>query len=414
VFVKKLLLGLTLAAFLPSCGGVDLPDTDGDGIPDIIDPCPLDPDPNCVPDPPDDGAYDCENPPALSGLVKTIDPVLNEYIVVLKEPTALSAFSGLSQVQGFGTVNGFAANISEVSNLVKLLKDPRVAYVQQVGTKHTMVEWGLDRVDQRNLPLNGSFNPAGGGTGVNAAIVDTGVTDHPDFVGRLQEDCFTAHTFGGCTDRHGHGTHVAGTVGGAEFGVAKDVNLYSVRVLNENGSGSDTDVINGIEWVIAKKKADPSKDWVINMSLGGSPAPALDAATCRAIEEGVTVVVAAGNDSQDATRSSPARVKQAVTVAASDRNDKEAYFSNDGPVVDLYAPGVDVRSTKPGGGSQIFSGTSMASPHVAGGAALALQGQPGLAPAKVEEWLVGRATPGKIDGASEDTPNLLLYVAEEE
>jgi hypothetical protein len=391
--MKKLCVA-ALFLFLPSCGG----------LPPIPWP----------PVPPLQGEYDCENPPELAGLIRTSHPILNQYIVVLKEPTPLSEFSNLLGVSGFSVIRGFSATISDSQVLTKLLIDPRVLYVQENGWKYATELWNRDRIDQRSPELDGLYDPVAAGSSVNVAIVDTGVTDHPDFGGRLADECFTAHTFGGCTDRHGHGTHVAGSAAGTTFGVAPAATLFSVRVLNEQGSGSDTDVINGLDWVIAQKQADPSKDWVINMSLGGSPAPALDAATCRAIDEGITVVVAAGNESQDAYTSSPARVKQAITVCAMEEGDTFAYFSNHGPGVDLCAPGVGIRSAKPDGGSQVMQGTSMASPHVAGAAAIVLGAVPGAAPSAVAERIVSDATVDALSSMPANTANLLLFVGKAE
>lgn len=387
-FVRAL-LAMAALLVLPTCGG----------LPPIPWP----------PVPPPSGAYDCENPPELAGLIRTSHALLNQYIVVLKEPTPLSEFEGLHGVSGFGVIRGFSATITDTDKLLELLIDPRVAYVQENGWKYATEIWNLDRIDQRAAELDGIYDPFSDGANVNVAVVDTGVSEHPDYGGRLQEDCFTAHTFGGCSDMHGHGTHVAGSAAGTSYGVAKQALLYSVRVLNQDGSGSDTDVINGIDWVIAKKQ-ELGGDWVINMSLGGSPAPALDAATCRAIDEGITVVVAAGNDGEDAYNSSPARVMQAITVGAMEEGDRVAYFSNRGPGVDLFAPGVGIVSAKPGGGSDVMQGTSMASPHVAGAAALLAEGK---TPAQIAGVLVETATADALSGVPQDTANLLLFVGKD-
>lgn len=419
--MKKSLSMLVAVLFiLPACGGIELPDSDGDGIPDIIDPCPNDPNPLCGIEPEPGAEYDCENPPTYTGYIPSLSPVLgDQFIVVLKPHAAGTSVESvmnsvssripiLAGLDALTSVGGFAGKL-DVRTVARLLDDSSVAYVQQVGEKHTTELWNLDRIDQRAKQGDDRYDPFSDGAGVNIAIVDTGVTDHHDFEGRLQEPCFTAHTFGGCTDRHGHGTHVAGTSASKTYGVAKAANLYAVRVLNENGSGSDTDVIQGIEWVI-EKKGELGGEWIINMSLGGSPAPALDAAVCKAIEAGVTNVVAAGNDTDDAYNHSPARVKQAITVGASQNGDSTAYFSNRGPGVDLYAPGVGILSTKPGGGTDTMQGTSMASPHVAGAAALFAEGK---TPAEIEAAIVESATPDALSNVPSETANLLLYVGKE-
>jgi len=269
--------------------------------------------------------------------------------------------------------------------------------------------WGIDRIDQRELPLDGVYEPGSSGVGSNIFVVDTGIGEHPDFGGRLvMEPCFTAHVFGGCDDMHGHGTHVAGTSAGTTFGVASGASLWRVRVLDANGSGTDVNVIEGIEWVVAQNQPHS----IINMSLGGGASPALDAAVCSAIEAGVVNAVAAGNESSDSYGGSPARVVQAITLAASDDRDRAASFSNYGLGVDLYMPGVDILSAQPGGGSAIFSGTSMSSPHAAGAAALVLGRNPEFTPAEVEAWLVENATQDVISGAPDGTTKALGYVRE--
>jgi subtilisin family serine protease len=358
----------------------------------------------------------------LSGLVPVANAIAGRYIVVLKQKPEAPLRSLLHAtemgVQDVKTTSrGYAATIAAQA-LQRILADPNVAYVQEDGIKSvkplagTAATWGLDRIDQRDLPLDGNYVPGADGAQINVAIVDTGISSHPDFEDRLQQDCFTAHG-AVCADSHGHGTHVSGTVGGKTWGVAKKARLWAVRVLDAQGSGSDSDVIRGIEWVSNKANSDPLQKWVINMSLGGSPAPALDQATCSAIAAGVVVVVAAGNESQDASRSSPARVKQAITVGATDRADRQANFSNYGVLLDLYGPGVDVQSTIPGGGTDSYSGTSMASPHVAGGAALFLSRHLGSSPQDVRDGLVLYASKDKLSGLGAGSPNALLYTKEE-
>ena len=386
------------------------------GIPDLPLPCP----PFCDLPPPEPGeAYDCENPPDLAGFfVRVENPILDEFLIVLKEPREISMASEaqalvtrVPQLVGadiFSNVGILAMklDLTKTAVLSRILADPAVAFVQQVGTKHITTEWNLDRIDQRGEGLDGKYDPFSDGANVNIAIVDTGIAPHPDFENRLQPECFTAHMFGNCVDQNGHGTHVAATAAGREFGVAKHAKLYSVRVLDKDGRGSDTDVIRGNEWVVAQKKAQGGT-WVINMSLSGSPAPALDAAVCRVIEAGITVVVAAGNDSADSYDSSPARVKQTICTGATERGDSTAYFSNHGPGVDVYAPGVNIRSAKPGGGSQTMQGTSMASPHVAGAVALMAIGK---TPAEIEALIVETSTKDALSNVPSETANRFLYV----
>lgn len=378
--------------------------------------------PPVPPDPPNGGGYDCDAQPTFKGLVKSADAIAGRYIVVLKQkpPAPLRSLIHASEMGVLDvkpTGRGYAATIAAQA-LARVLADPNVAYVQEDGVKRvtplagvqSVASWGIDRIDQRDLPLDDKYEPGADGAGVNVAIIDTGITSHPDFANRLATDCFSAH--GNCQDGHGHGTHVAATATGSTFGVAKAATLYAVRVLDSNGSGSDSDVIRGIEWVTQKKLQNPSQQWAANMSLGGSPSPALDAAVCEGLAAGVVFAIAAGNESQPASTSSPARVIQAVTVGASDNADKQAYFSNYGPLLDVYAPGVDIRSATPAGGSTSMSGTSMASPHVAGALALILQRHPGSSPRAVLDYLRLYATLDHLSGLGTGSPNALLYAKE--
>lgn len=392
--------------------------------------CSHNPDPNPTPTPTPLAGYDCGAQPILRGVVPVQQAQAGKYIVIYKQRAgariqSLMTAEGVSEAKQIR--QGIAARFTALA-LQRVLSDPNVEYVQEDGIKSVPepgkgspgfraaagpASWGLDRVDQRDLPLDGSYQPGDDGTGVNIAIVDTGVTPNPDFGTRLVlGDCFTAHE-GKCTDGHGHGTHVAGTAAGDAYGIAKGATLWAVRVLDSNGSGSDSDVIRGIEWVTAKKESDPTKDWVINMSLGGGDSPALNRATCTAIAAGVVVAAAAGNEGVDADTSSPARVRQAITVLASDKADRMAGFSNYGPIVDIGAPGVDITSDQPDGSTATWSGTSMATPHVTGAIALTLQRQPLLKPADVEALLTLKATPGKLSALGPGSPNLLLYVKAE-
>jgi subtilisin family serine protease len=319
---------------------------------------------------------------------------------------------GLRNIRTFAHVGAMSMSTDGV-NVLSVAKDPSVAYVQEEGVKRiNAVDWGLDRLDQRALPLDQAFNPDGDGAGVHIVSIDTGVSAVPDFGTRLQTECFSAVLDGfGCSDGNGHGTHTMGTAAGSIWGVAKKAFIHAARVLDSDGSGSDSDVIAGIEFATQIKQDHPTWDVVANVSLGGDPAPALDAAVCTSIASGITYAIAGGNEGAPAYTSSPARVRQAITVAASDRTDKLPSWSNYGLPTDIVAPGVDIISDQPGGGAVSESGTSMATPHVVGVAALYLQKHPGATPAQVEAALVASATHGALQGTLKpNTPNLLLSV----
>ncbi len=361
--------------------------------------------------------------------------VAGSYIVVLK-PTAVSqglATAGevvarvSSKAQGLvgeygaqltrtygSALSGFSIKADEAA-AKRLAANPEVAYVVQNKTFHISEtqdnppSWGLDRVDQADLPLDKKYTYPTKGDNVTAYIIDTGVRySHSTFGGRGAGGKDFVDNDDTPNDEHGHGTHVAGTIGGTEYGIAKGVKVVGVRVLDANGSGTTEGVVAGVDWVAANAKG-PS---VANMSLGGGADDALDASVKGAIAKGVTFALAAGNEASDAGTTSPARVKEAITVAASDKTDKQASFSNFGSVVDIYAPGVDITSSWATGDSatNTISGTSMATPHVAGAAALYLAAHPEATPAQVAEGLVGAAVDGKISNPSSGTPNKLLQV----
>ncbi|MBN6033501.1 S8 family peptidase [Amycolatopsis sp. 195334CR] len=294
----------------------------------------------------------------------------------------------------------------------KLAADSKVAFVSQNKTVHATEtqqnppSWGLDRVDQKDLPLDKAYNYDTTAENVTAYVVDTGVlADHPTFEGRVSGGKDLIDNDDDPSDGNGHGTHVAGTIGGKEYGLAKGVKIVPVRVLDDNGSGTTEQVVGGIDWV-AENASGPS---VANMSLGGGADEALDAAVQGAIGKGVTFAVAAGNDSADANDYSPARVKEAITVASSDDQDAQSTFSNFGEIVDIYAPGTDITSAWNDGAEKTISGTSMATPHVVGAAALYLAANESATPADVAEALTGAATPDKITNPGSGTPNKLLY-----
>lgn len=310
---------------------------------------------------------------------------------------------------------GFAARVPEAA-LPGLRRNPRVlsiepdATVRMSATQSTSV-WGLDRIDQREVALDGRFTTSADGAGVTAYIVDSGIrADHVDFGARVRSG-FTAITDGlGTSDCDGHGTHVAGTVGGQTFGVAKASSLVAVRVLDCNGAGSVSGILAALDWVIADHL--PGVPAVANLSLGTAANASLDAAVEAVIADGVTVVAAAGNTAENACMFSPARVPSAVTVGATDTNDARAWFSNYGRCLDLFAPGVDVPSawiTSPTAAAAV-SGTSMAAPHVAGAAAALLSAEPGLMPADVSARLLGTGTTALVNAAGTGSPNRLLFL----
>lgn len=311
-------------------------------------------------------------------------------------------------IKGFsGTLTAFAVNA--------LRSDPRVAYVEQdqqmhfVTTQSNPPSWGLDRIDQHPLPLSSSYTYNQTGTGVDAYIIDCGILlTHTDFGGRAVTGVDEITPGGTATDGNGHGTHVAGTVGGTSYGVAKNVKLIAVRVLDNSGSGTTSGVIAGIDWVTNDHTTHPA---VANMSLGGGVSTSLDDAVRRSIADGVTYCIAAGNSSADASTASPARVTEAVTVGATDINDGFASFSNYGSVVDISAPGVNITSdwNTSNTATNTISGTSMATPHVAGAAALYLEANPTATPAAVQSALKSNGTPNTITSIPSGTVNLLLY-----
>jgi subtilisin family serine protease len=311
-------------------------------------------------------------------------------------------------------LHGFAGSMSEKSAR-RLAAEPDVAYVQRNGevritaTQPNPPSWGLNRIDQRNLPLDTGYTYPNTGSNVTAYIIDTGIrTSHTDFGGRATWGTNTVDSNN--TDCNGHGTHVAGTVGGTAYGVAKGVRLIAVKVLNCAGSGSFAGVAAGIDWVTGHHTSGPA---VANMSLGGSGSdPTGESAVRRSISDGITYAIASGNSSSDACNFTPARVAEAITVNASDSGDNRASFSNYGTCTDIFAPGVGITSAWSSGDSatNTISGTSMAAPHVAGGAALILGGSPALTPAQVASTMFTNSTPNKIANPGSGSPNRLLFV----
>ena len=356
-------------------------------------------------------------------LLKAAEPVGNQYIVVLhdgaKDVDAVAAQQALAAGGQVGltfkhALLGYVLRADEAAAL-QLLDDPRVKYVEEDGlvnldTTQSPATWGLDRLDQRLLPLDSNYTYNVNGAGVNAYIIDTGIRiTHAEFDGRAAYGFSSIEDGNGANDCHGHGTHVAGTAGGSTYGVAKGVNLIAVRVLNCSGSGTYSGVIAGIDWVTANRVLPA----VANMSLGGGASQALDDAVTASINSGVTYAVAAGNGGADACLFSPARTPAALTVAASTSVDARAYFSNYGTCVDLFAPGMGITSawSSSDTATNTISGTSMASPHVAGSAALYLSTHPAATPAQVELVLEAQATVDAIADPGAGTPNLLAYTA---
>ncbi|MFC0095995.1 S8 family peptidase [Micromonospora marina] len=358
------------------------------------------------------------------------DAVSGSYVVVLKGDAVGTANSlaartavpdraaGLAKRYGgnVGTVwssalTGYSAKMTP-AQARRLAADPAVAYVEQdrvmttQGTQ-TGATWGLDRIDQRNLPLNGTFTYPNTASNVRAYIIDTGIrTTHTDFGGRATWGTNTVDTNN--TDCNGHGTHVAGTVGGTKYGVAKGVRLVAVKVLNCSGSGTTAGVISGVNWVTS----NAVKPAVANMSLGGGASSTLDNAVVNSINSGITYALAAGNSSANACNSSPARVGAAITVGSTTSSDARSSFSNYGSCVDIFAPGSSITSAwrTSDTSTNTISGTSMASPHVAGAAALVLSANTSYTPAQVASYLTSNATTGKVTNPGSGSPNRLLFV----
>jgi subtilisin family serine protease len=339
------------------------------------------------------------------------------YIVVLKagaQQASLSKSYGASVKRSFGkALNGFEATMTDYQ-AKRLAANSKVAYVEQnqvisLAATQTNATWGLDRIDQRARPLSTTYTYPVTASNVTAYIIDTGILyTHSQFGGRARAGYDAVGT--GAVDCNGHGTHVAGTVGGSTYGVAKAVKLVGVRVLSCSGSGTTAGVIAGVNWVTA----NAVKPAVANMSLGGGVSTSLDTAVANSIASGVSYAVAAGNSNTNASSSSPARVASAITVGSTTSTDARSSFSNYGSVLDIFAPGSSITSAWYTGTSatNTISGTSMAAPHVAGAAALVLSRNTGFTPAQVASALTSNATTNVVTSPGSGSPNRLLFVVQ--
>ncbi len=370
-----------------------------------------------------DAAPAADRPAPLLGTAKA-SAIDGRYIVVMEGRASRSEAAaavgsarerGASKVQRFTTaIEGFSAKLSDRA-VAELRANPDVAYIEadqrvSIDTTQSPATWGLDRIDQRNLPLNNAYTYTPTGQGVTAYIVDTGVlASHNELSGRVAAGYTAINDGRGTTDCNGHGTHVAGTVGGTTYGVAKQVTIKPVRVLDCNGSGSTSGVIAGVDWVTSNHSTGSPA--VANMSLGGGVSSALDTAVGNSIADGVTYAVAAGNENTNACNGSPSRVAAALTVGSTTSTDARSSFSNYGSCLDLFAPGSSITSAwhTSNSATNTISGTSMATPHVAGVAALYLQGNPTASPSTVGNAITSTATTGVVSGAQTGSPNRLLY-----
>ncbi|MCU4502341.1 S8 family peptidase [Acinetobacter sp. WU_MDCI_Abxe161] len=351
--------------------------------------------------------------------------IKNQYIVILnKDAGPSNDFAqnfakqhGGKVLQTYDTVfKGFAVYLPEAAGTAfveAMKKNPNVLSVENDtimkidATTQSNPDWGLDRIDQKTLPLNSAYSYLQTGSGTTAYIVDTGIlSTHQQFSGRVLSGYTAISDGNGTTDCNGHGTHVAGTVGGSTYGVAKNVSLVPIRILGCDGSGASSNVIAGLDWILKNGK----KPAVVNMSLGGDASTSLDSAVENLFNNGYVMVVAAGNSNTDACSSSPARVSKAITVAATDNTDTRASYSNYGSCVDIFAPGSQINSSWIGSNTatKVLNGTSMATPHTAGIVAQMLQSTPSATPQTITTNLLNQASSNVVKNPS-GSPNRLLY-----
>ncbi|MFA2962551.1 S8 family peptidase [Acinetobacter pittii] len=351
--------------------------------------------------------------------------IKNQYIVILnKDVGSSNEFAqGIAKQHGGkvlqtydAVLKGFAIYLPDVAGTAfveAMKKNPKVVSVENDtimkidATTQSNPDWGLDRIDQRNLPLDSAYSYLQTGSGTTAYIVDTGIlSTHQQFSGRVLSGYTAISDGNGTNDCHGHGTHVAGTVGGSTYGVAKNVSLVPIRILGCDGSGASSNVIAGLDWILKNGK----KPAVVNMSLGGEANASLDSAVENLFNNSYVMVVAAGNSNTDACSSSPARVSKAITVAATDSTDTRASYSNYGSCVDIFAPGSQINSSWIGSNTatKVLNGTSMATPHVVGVVAEMLQSTPTATPQTISNNLLNQASNNVVKNPS-GSPNRLLY-----
>jgi serine protease len=345
---------------------------------------------------------------SLAPAGQSLGPVHMRALVADKVNELAGAYGANAEMLYSAAVQGALLTMSSAS-AQRLANHPLIELVEQdqtvsiSGTQNNAT-WGLDRIDQRSGSLDTKYNYNTTASNVRAYVIDTGVNSHSDFGGRVQNGWDFVDNDGNSSDCQGHGTHVAGTVASSTWGVAKGATVVGVRVLGCNGSGTNSGVIGGIDWVAANHV----KPAVANMSLGGGASSALDSAVANLVNAGVVTVVAAGNDNANACNYSPARAPSAITVGSTAQGDARSYFSNYGSCVDIFAPGSSITSTSQSGGSTTMSGTSMASPHVAGVVALYLANNPNATPSQVEAAVEGAATTNAISD-TKGSPNLMVY-----